>query len=142
MPVDCIALSIFAMRSSTSAPDVPRTTIASFGARVQECARLLDAAPRCRNQQEAHDQLLHAWIQANLHLGVPRHFLRRLIAGSYSAENGWQGIGTRVATWETVGDAPFRIFLHDDGAMVIQYGPQAHLRLIYSKPGASRLPAR
>lgn len=130
------------MSSDPSAYNTPRITIASFGSRARECVRLLELAPPCSNQQEAHDLIHQTWIQANLNLGVPRHFLRRLIAGSFSAEHGWVGIGTRVASWETMGDALFRIFLHDDGAMVIQYGPATQLQLIYSKPGASRMGGR
>lgn len=120
----------------------PRMAIASFGSRARECVRLLDLAPPCSGQQEAHDQIQQCWIQANLNLGVPSHFLRRVAEGGFLAEDGWVGIGTRVATWETMGDAMFRIFLHDDGAMVIQYGPATKLQLIYSKPGSSRLAGR
>ena len=71
-------------------------------------------------------------------MGVPRERLKRLIAGTFSAEDGWEGIGSDVASWETMGDAPFRIFLHADGAIVIQYTPQSALKLIYSRPGARK----
>ena len=114
------------------------TDIPSFRARVELCLRLLDEAPLCNSQQSAHDQIQAIWIETNLRMGVPKQRLKRLIAGTYSKENGWNGIGTDVASWETMGDAPFHIFLHADGAIVIQYGPQNALRLIYSKPGARK----
>lgn len=116
--------------------------MASFGSRAREFVRLMDLEPPCSCQQEAHDQIQQCWIQANLNLGVPSHFLQRVAEGGFLAKDGWVGIGTRVATWETMGDALFRIFLHDDGAIVIQYGPGTQLQLIYSKPGASRLAGR
>ena len=109
-----------------------------FRARAELCLKMLDEAPLCDSQQSAHDQIQTIWVEANLRMGVPRHRLKRLIAGSFSAENGWQGIGTAVASWETMGDSPFRIYLHADGAAVIQYTQENGLKLIYSKPGARR----
>lgn len=120
-------------KKSGTATDLP-----PFKARVELYLRLLDEAPLCNSQQSAHDQIQAIWVEANLRMGVPRERLKRLIAGTFSAEDGWEGIGSDVASWETMGDAPFRIFLHADGAIVIQYTPQNALKLIYSRPGARK----
>lgn len=112
-----------------------KTMIHSFDVRLRAWLERMESAPPCSNQQTAFNLVISEWIEANLSLGVPERFLHRLRGAEFTEERGWKGIGTKVAYWDIEDFQIIRIYLHDDGAIVLQRLEGPRKEILLTRPG-------
>lgn len=106
-----------------------------FAARLQSWICRLEAAQPCSSQQMAYDMVIDLWITVNTELGAPESLVKALRRRSFCQAHGWKGVGTTVAYWDLDEAASVRIYLHDDGAIVVQQMDAENRKILFTQPG-------
>ncbi|WP_417284834.1 hypothetical protein [Comamonas sp.] len=112
-----------------------------FAARLQTWISRLQAAQPCSSQQTAHDMVIDLWIAVNSELGAPESLIKALHRRSFSQAHGWNGVGSAVAYWDLDEEASVRVYLHDDGAIVVQQMDAENREILFTQPGIARVGA-
>ena len=80
----------------------------------------IDSMPRCTTRQQAHDLLLHSWIQICSKYGLTKSQAERMALRTICPEHGWKDIDQTPCYWDSKTSPGVRIYLHDDGTIVMQ----------------------
>ena len=106
------------------------------------CASRLDAwirhmklAKPCHTQQMAYELVIDSWVQTNAELGASQEFLKALRRRRLCEEHGWRGVNTSVAHWDLDDEHTVRIYLHEDGSIVVQQMDSQNLQILFTLPG-------
>jgi hypothetical protein len=103
---------------------------------VQWLDRLSKAHP-CTSQEEAFLLLKAEWIAVNLKAGTSEDVVRSIASGRLCLEHGWVGLDTRVAYQDQTCGAQIRVYLHVNGAIVIQRMSQGHEKVLFHLQGGT-----
>ncbi|MGE8397150.1 MAG: hypothetical protein ACN6NT_06075 [Comamonas sp.] len=82
--------------------------------------KIIEQQPRCSNRQEAHDQLLKVWILVCQEHLLPKGLIEKMFFRSLSAQHGWHDLDKDPCYWDSKTSPGVRIYLHDNGEIVIQ----------------------
>ncbi|MGN1055358.1 MAG: hypothetical protein ACI4QS_01425 [Comamonas sp.] len=82
--------------------------------------RAVEQQPACSNRQEAHDLLLNAWIHVSKEHLLPEGLVEKMPFRSLSTEHGWHDLDQNPCYWDSKTSPGVRIYLHDDGQIVMQ----------------------
>lgn len=97
----------------------------------------LESAQACSSALQAFNLLKSEWANAYAVLGssdgLPHAFSKR----KFCSEYGWVGIGTRVAYLDYVDECRIRIYLHQDGGIVVQSFDGNQSKILLMKDGAA-----
>lgn len=99
----------------------------------------LNKARPCESQQEAFVLLKAEWIIVNLKAGASEDRIRSIASRRLCLEHGWVGLGTRLAYQDHIHHQQIRIYLHMDGAIVIQRMASGREEVLFHLPGVSRV---
>jgi len=113
--------------------------ISSFDTRLNTLLKKLDAATACDSAESAFELLCTHWLETNIEHESPasmQHYIRsrRLVA-----EQGWKGLETTVCYLDSSEMPSIRLYLHQDGTIVIQRIESSNSNILYSKPGRPHL---
>lgn len=107
----------------------------SFASRLNSWIKHLKAAEPCESQQGAYALVIENWVRVNSDMGAPPQFLQALRRRRLCEEHGWHGVGTNVAYWDLDDVQSVRIYLHDDGTIVVQQMDADNLQILFTLPG-------
>ena len=93
---------------------------ATFERRFYALLKAVDPQPRCTSRQEAHDLLLKHWVLICEKNGLPKLQVERMKSRSLSTAHGWHNLDKNPCYWDLSTSPGVRIYLHDDGLIVMQ----------------------
>lgn len=108
--------------------------------RFHALVQRLKQSPASRTRQEAHDLLIGHWRAVNQEFGLAPEVLRSMNDRRLCREHGWHNLGTTPCYWDSKTTPEIRIYLHDDGAIVIQrINDLLNAEILHFSPPASGL---
>ena len=81
--------------------------------------RIENMAP-CTSRQQAYNSLLAHWHAVESDYHDDQAYLDGLLHTQMSAENNWHCLDSNPCYWQSPRAPQLRIYIHDDGAIVIQ----------------------
>lgn len=93
---------------------------ATFERRFYALLKAVDPQPRCTSRQEAHDLLLKHWVLICEKNGLPKTQVERMKSHNLSTAHGWHNLDQNPCHWDSNTSPGVRIYLHDDGLIVMQ----------------------
>ena len=99
----------------------------------------LQKAPACSTAQEAHDMLMAAWQDVHRECQSSPRYQAALAKRRLCAEHGWRDLDKSVCYFDSDEQPPVRVYLHQDGSVVIQRMEQSNIEILFTSPG-KRLP--
>lgn len=105
--------------------------------------KAVESEPSCSSRQEAHDMLLRHWIAVSEKYGLPGPLIRKMHARGLRPEHGWRDLDQNPCYWESRTTPGVRIYLHDNGQIVMQRinDPSGH-EILYLKTSHPSPPKR
>ena len=97
-------------------------------------ARLLKAPP-CSSAQEAHDMLMAAWQEVHRTCQSSPRYQAALAKRRLCEEHGWRDLDKSVCYFDSDEQPPVRVYLHQDGSVVIQRMEQSNIEILFTAPG-------
>jgi hypothetical protein len=82
--------------------------------------KVVEQQPSCSNRQEAHDLLLKVWIQVCKEHLLPKGLVEKMLFRELSAQHGWHDLHKNPCFWDSKTSPGVRIYLHDNGEIVMQ----------------------
>lgn len=100
--------------------------------------KAVESHPPCTSRQEAHDLLLHHWIDVCERYGLPDALIRKMHHRTLSTGHGWKDLDQDPCYWESRTTPGVRIYLHHNGQIVMQRinDPSSHV-IMYLKTSPS-----
>lgn len=82
--------------------------------------KVVEQQPRCSSRQEAHDLLLKGWILVCKDQLLPKGLVEKMFFRNLSPKHGWHDLDKNPCYWDSKTSPGVRIYLHDDGEIVMQ----------------------
>lgn len=108
-----------------------------FEARFAAFIKHLEKASPCLNREQAYALVRRTWVEVNASMGAPEEFLRMLEGKALCAEHGWHDLDQRACYWDCRRPHPIRIYLHEDGSIVVQSMRGDVHEILLALPGAA-----
>ncbi|WP_159915525.1 hypothetical protein [Pantoea sp. 18069] len=91
-----------------------------FERRAVAFLKRIESMAPCSSRQQAYDSLLAHWhaVESNYH--DDQAYLDALLHTKMSLENNWHGLDGNPCYWQSPRVPQLRVYIHDDGAIVIQ----------------------
>ncbi len=99
----------------------------------------LQSTPPFASREEAADWLRAEWLAVHIATGAGKRRLQAIRDASICAEQGWHFPSPHVCYIDSPETPPLRLFLHADGAMVLQRIHTDRNEIIFAKPGKVRM---
>ncbi|MBP7353283.1 hypothetical protein [Comamonas sp. UBA7528] len=109
--------------------------LSTFETRFSTLLKKLEAAPSCDNAEAAFTLFRDLWVASNEEHASPSSVLEYLRSRRFCAEHGWQGLSTGVCYVDNSESPDTRLYLHQDGSIVIQRLTPDSSTILFSKPG-------
>lgn len=106
-----------------------------FERRLRALLAKLEQAPECRSRMAAHELLCELWLQVHIAYGASEPLIKRLRARRLCEEHGWQALDADPCYWESAEQPLVRIYLHNNGAIVIQSAEPGESNILFNLPG-------
>lgn len=106
----------------------------SFDSRLHSWLGKIEAAEPCHSQQDAHDLIMRLWVQVNLEVGAGEDLIQELNKRRLCMEHGWQGLDSDVAFANIEENLRVRVYLHNDGSIVVQAIEEHAFRILGALP--------
>ena len=97
--------------------------------------RLLKA-PAFSNRQEVEAWLRDTWLDIHTEAGASKSRLTILQRARICPEQGWQDTDQDVCYLQSTEAPPIRIYVHNDGSVVVQQMHTLRNEILLAKPGA------
>lgn len=101
----------------------------------------LQSTPPFASREEAADWLRAEWLAVHIAAGAGKRRLQAIRDAKICAEQGWRFISPSVCYIDSPESPPLRLFLHADGAMVLQRMYTDRNEILFAKPGKLRVVA-
>ena len=95
----------------------------------------LQQAPPFSSRQEAMEWLRDAWCAIHAEAGASKRRLAIMRGARICKEQGWRDIDQEVCYLQSPETPPLRLFLHSDGAIVLQQMFTERSEILFAKPG-------
>lgn len=99
----------------------------------------LQAHPPFSSRDEAAQWLRDTWVDLHIEAGASQRRLRILRGAKVCTEQGWVDVDKKVCYLQSPENPPVRLFLHDDGSIVLQQMMTSRNEILFAKPGKSLL---
>ena len=100
--------------------------------------RLHSAAP-FGSRKEAEKWLRDAWVQIHIETGASSRRIRIMKSARICEEQGWHDVDKNVCFLQSPDYPPLRLFVHNDGAIVLQRIFTDKNEIIFAKPAKKKV---
>lgn len=91
-----------------------------FERRAVAFLKRVEAMEPCASRQQAYESLLKHWHAVESSYHDDKDYLDALLHKTMSEENDWHCLDSNPCYWQSPKVPQLRIYVHDDGAIVIQ----------------------
>lgn len=112
--------------------------LSTFETRLTTMLKKLETAPSCDSAEAAFALFRDLWVATNVEHESPISVIERLRGRRFCVEHGWQGLSTGASYVDSSESPDLRIYLHSDGAIVLQRISPQSSTIVFAKPGRPR----
>jgi hypothetical protein len=103
--------------------------------------KVVEQQPSCSSRQEAHDLLLQGWILVSKEHLLPQGLVEKLFFRSLTPAHGWHDLDKNPCYWDSKTSPGVRIYLHDNGEIVMQrINDAGQHEILFHKKSAIKTP--
>ena len=102
----------------------------------------LQKVPPFANREEAANWLRDAWVALHIEQGASKRRISILKQARICTEQGWVDVDQEVCYLDSPEDPPIRLFLHRDGAIVLQQMDTQQSEILFARPGKASKTAK
>lgn len=100
----------------------------------------LQAAPAFSSRDEAAVWMRDAWCAIHLEFGGSKRRMAIMRGARICKEQGWKDIDKAVCYIQSPDNPPIRLYVHNDGSVVIQHMLPGRSQILLAKPGKTLIP--